>query len=158
MESNTWCENLLLWFISKDSYQYPCLEYCTELFKKDEVKLKVLDYYLSYCWYHTLGWKNDWKYSSLVIKKINYWTYSMLLDNTRKLLFFIGCPVFKFHELPLRTVLTVQDYFDLSFCCHPELRSRLGESRALPKIMWTEDVNGSVRCNLSLRKWPSFSP
>lgn len=69
MESNTWCENLLLWFISKDSYQYPCLEYCTELFKKDEVKLKVLDYYLSYCWYHTLGWKNDWKYSSLVIKK-----------------------------------------------------------------------------------------
>lgn len=120
MESNTWCENLLLWFISKDSYQYPCLEYCAGLFKKDEVKLKVLDYYLSYCWYHTLGGKKkDWKYSSLVIKKKikKYWMnlFHVTGQLEKAVLCFVLflCPVFKFHELTLS--VTGQYYFDLSF-------------------------------------------
>lgn len=149
MESNTWCENLLLWFISKDSYQYPCLEYSAELFKKDKVKPKVLDYYLSYCRYHTLVWKKKKK------KRPNVF-FPCDLQKLLKLFYITGQLnktdfFYRWSSIQIpwtyfwgdRTVL-----FRVVLYCHQDLISKLGEGRPSCQIMWTESVKENVWCNL----------
>lgn len=98
MESNTWCENLLLWFISKNSYQYLCLEYFVGLFIKRKCGFKGLGL-LFFCFIvNATPWgrkstKNI--YSFQIMKIVETIPCEWTIQETR----FLSGPGFKIHEL-----------------------------------------------------------